>query len=260
MIPTALTIAGSDPSGGAGIQADLKTFHQYGVYGMSAITLLTIQNTKGLREVQLIDPRRIMAQIEAVLDDIPPSAAKTGALGSGEFIRLLAKRAKTFSFPLVIDPVMISKHGAALFAMEARKVFLDELLPCAALITPNLYEAEKFVDFKVQDLESMERAAKSIAGMGAKAVLIKGGHLEGNEAADLLYMGGRVEIFRSPHIETKSTHGTGCTFSAAVTAELARGRNLMEAIRSAKKFIQEAIRTAPGLGHGFGPLNHFVKP
>lgn len=258
MIPTALTIAGSDPSGGAGIQADLKTFHQFGVYGMSAITLLTVQNTKELKEIQLIDPRRVMAQIEAVLDDIPPAAAKTGALGSGEFIHLLAKRAKTFSFPLVVDPVMISKHGAALFAMEARKIFIEELVPCAALITPNLYEAEKFVDFKVTDLKSMERAAKCIAGMGAKAVLIKGGHLDGNEAADLLYAGGRVEIFRSPHIETKNTHGTGCTFSAAVTAELAKGKDLAGAIRCAKNFISEAIKTAPGLGHGFGPLNHFV--
>ncbi len=260
MIFTALTIAGSDPSGGAGIQADLKTFHQFGVYGMSAITLLTIQNTKGLREVQLVDPRRIMAQIEAVLDDIPPAAAKTGALGSGEFIHLFAKRAKTFSFPLVIDPVMISKHGAALFAMEARKIFIEELVPYATLITPNLYEAEKFVDFKVQDLESMERAAKCIADMGAKAVLVKGGHLEGNEAADLLYVNGRVQIFRSPHIETKNTHGAGCTFSAAITSELAKGKDLVSAIRSAKKFINQAIQAAPGLGHGFGPLNHFVKP
>lgn len=260
MISTALTIAGSDPSGGAGIQADLKTFHQLGVYGMSAITLLTIQNTKGVKDVQLVDPRRVMAQIEAVLEDIPPQAAKTGALGSGEFVRLLAKRAKSFTFPLVIDPVMISKHGAALFAMEARKVFLEELVPCAALVTPNLYEAEKFVDFPVKDLESMERAAKRIAELGAKAVLVKGGHLDGKEAADLLYTNGRVNIFRSPRMDTKNTHGTGCTFSAAITAELAKGKDLVASIQFAKEFTRKAIQTAPGLGHGFGPVNHFADP
>ena len=258
MIPTALSIAGSDPSGGAGIQADLKTFHQLGVYGMSVITLLTNQNTKGVKDVQLVDPRKIMAQIETVIEDIPPSAAKTGALGSGEFIRLFAKRAKSFTFPLVIDPVMISKHGAALLATEARKVFLEELLPCATLITPNLFEAAKFVDFEVKDLESMEKAAKRIAAMGAKAVLVKGGHLEGTEAADLLYFNSRTEIFRSPRIETKNTHGTGCTFSAAIAAELAKGKDLVSAIKFAKEFIVRAIQTAPGLGHGFGPLNHFV--
>ncbi|MBI4431670.1 MAG: bifunctional hydroxymethylpyrimidine kinase/phosphomethylpyrimidine kinase [Candidatus Omnitrophica bacterium] len=258
-MPIALTIAGSDPSGGAGIQADLKTFHQFGVYGMSVVTLLTVQNTKGVKDVQLVDPRRIIAQIEAVLEDIPPGAAKTGALGSGEFIRLLAARAKSFPFPLVVDPVMISKHGAALLAMEARKLFIEQLVPCAALITPNLFEAEKLVDFEVKDLSSMERAAKRIGEIGAKAVLVKGGHLEGTEAADVLYTDGKIKVFRSPHIETKNTHGTGCTFSAAITAELAKGNDLVTAIKTAKDFVTRAIQTAPGLGHGFGPINHFVK-
>lgn len=258
MTPVALTIAGSDPSGGAGIQADLKTFHQRGVYGMSVITLLTVQNTKALKEVLVIGAEKVIAQLDAVLEDIPCQAAKTGALGHQRVIEFLAKRAREFSFPLVVDPVMVSKHGATLMIKEARDIFKKELLPLATLVTPNLYEAQELAGFQVNDLESMEKAARTIASMGPKGVLVKGGHLE-NEAVDILLWDGHMEILRSTHIESTNTHGTGCTYSAAITAELGKGRDLLEAVKIAKKFITQAIETAPGLGGGFGPVNHHVK-
>ena len=256
MIPTALTIAGSDPSGGAGIQADLKTFHQHKVYGMAVITLLTAQNTRGVRAVYVMKPAQVVRQLEAVLADILPGAAKTGALGDEKIIRAIAHSARRFRFPLVVDPVMVSKHGAPLLEKNAVRVFIKELIPCAALVTPNLYEAEILSGIRVRDPGSMEKAARIIAGFGPKAVLVKGGHLKGN-AVDLLYHAGQVHLFSSPRIRTRHTHGTGCTYSAAITAQLAKGKSLFAAVASAKKFITAAIRTAPGLGHGMGPVNHF---
>jgi hydroxymethylpyrimidine/phosphomethylpyrimidine kinase len=254
----ALTIAGSDPSGGAGIQADLKTFHQYGVYGMSVITLLTVQNTVQLKTVETLPVRIVVGQLEAVLEDIPPSAAKTGALGNADIICALAEMAAGFHFPLVVDPVMISKHGAPLIAEEARSALRAKLIPRAFLVTPKLHEASMLAGIPVNDTSSMEEAARRIAALGARAVLVKGGHLPG-EAIDVLYYMGEFRQFPAPRCDTRHTHGTGCTYSAAITAELSKGRALPEAVSSAKRFISLAIETNPGLGKGCGPVNHHAK-
>ena len=255
MAYVALTIAGSDPSGGAGIQADLKTFHQRGVYGTSAITLVTVQNSQKVSAIEFLSPDFIEKQIEAVLEDIPPAAAKTGALGKSEVVRLVAEKAKDFSFPLVVDPVMISKHGSPLMDEDARSALAEKLLARAFLITPNLHEAGELAQIQVRDLESMEKASRIIAGKGANAVLVKGGHLEG-EAVDLLYYNGETRLYSSPRFDTRHTHGTGCTYSACITAELAKGHNLEDAVDTAKRFITRAIETNPGLGKGSGPVNH----
>lgn len=255
MKPVALTIAGSDPSGGAGIQADLKTFHQFGVYGEAAITLLTVQNTRTVAEVVLVEPRLVCAQVEAVLEDIPPQAVKTGALGSAAIIESIAALAAQFRAPLVVDPVMISKHGAPLLAADARSALVEKLLPCAALVTPNLHEAAALAGRPVSSPEDMEEAARRIHARCGAAVLVKGGHLDG-DAADLLFDGAELRWLRAPRIDTPHTHGTGCAFSAAITACLALGEPLQDAVKRAKRFISEAIRTNPGLGHGSGPVNH----
>lgn len=257
MLAVALTIAGSDPSGGAGIQADLKTFHQFGVYGTAAITLLTVQNTRRVSRVEMIDPALLVEQARAVLEDVPPNAAKTGALGTAQMIRAVASL--DLPCPLVVDPVMISKHGASLMEADARESLVRELLPKAFLVTPNLHEAAAITGREVTNLDTMKRAADKIAALGARAVLIKGGHLEG-DAVDLLLDAGAFEQFRSPRVHTAHTHGTGCTYSAAITALLARGENLRDAIAAAKRFIAEAIRTNPGIGGGSGPVNHFASP
>jgi hydroxymethylpyrimidine/phosphomethylpyrimidine kinase len=255
MHPVALTIAGSDPSGGAGIQADLKTFHQFGVYGEAVITLLTVQNTVSVDRVEPMQPDLVIQQIRAVLADIPPQAAKTGALGTRDIVEAVAELAREFTFPLVVDPVMISKHGAPLIAEEARQAMATRLLPRATLITPNLAEAEALVGGEVRDIDAMRAAARKLCEMGSHAALVKGGHLDG-EAVDVLYFAGEWTLFRGPRIDTRHTHGTGCTFSAAITAELALGAPLSEAVAVAKAFITSAIRTNPGLGRGNGPVNH----
>ncbi len=255
MTPVALTIAGSDPSGGAGIQADLKTFHQFGVYGASVVTLLTVQNTTRVSSVDPVEAAYVERQLDAVLEDIPPVAAKTGALGSADIMEAVARRAASFEFPLVVDPVMISKHGAALIADQARAVLVEKLLPSAFLVTPNLHEAAALAGIDVTDLGSMEEAARRIADLGSKAVLVKGGHLAG-DATDVLYHEGRLLRLAARRVESKHTHGTGCTYSAAITAQLAKGQNLVEAVESAKRFITSAIASAPGLGRGCGPVNH----
>ncbi len=255
MQPIALTIAGSDPSGGAGIQADLKTFHQLGVYGEAVITLITVQNTVALEHVEFLPAVLVLHQLRAVLDDIPPNAAKTGALGNRSIIEAVARAAADFRFPLVVDPVILSQHGRPLTAGDAADAIRDELLPQASLVTPNLAEAEALTGLEVRDLDGMLRAARRLHEMGAKAVLVKGGHLEG-DAVDLLYTTGVAREFRAARIETRHTHGTGCTYSAAITAELARGALLEDAVERAKAFVTEAIRSAPGLGRGSGPLNH----
>jgi hydroxymethylpyrimidine/phosphomethylpyrimidine kinase len=256
MVPVALTIAGSDPSGGAGIQADLKTFHQFGVYGEAVITLLTVQNTVRVERVECVAAELVERQLAAVLEDIPPAAAKTGALGNAEITRAVARAAAGFAFPLVVDPIMISKHGLPLVADEAVAVLRGELLPRAALVTPNLAEAAALTGVaQIRTVEEMERAARRLCEMGARAALVKGGHLEA-EAVDVLCDGAQILHFPAPRIETRHTHGTGCTFSAAITACLARGEPLARAVERAKAFITEAIRTSPGLGRGCGPVNH----
>jgi len=252
----ALSIAGSDPSGGAGLQADLKTFHRMGVYGEAVVTLITVQNTRGVTRVDVMAPDLVLEQIHAVCSDIPPHAAKTGALGNSAVVEAVAAAAQSFTFPLVIDPVMISKHGAPLMDSEGQKAMAACLIPRAFLLTPNLEEAAVLAGFPVTEIASMRRAAEKLVSLGAKNVLIKGGHLEG-DAVDVLFEPGRgFQEFSSPRIATIHTHGTGCTYSAAIAAELAKGSALLDAIGNAKKFIIEAIRTAPGLGSGTGPLNH----
>ncbi len=255
MIPIALTIAGSDPSGGAGIQADLKTFHRFGVYGEAVITLLTVQNTVGVSRVEILDPTLVIEQLEAVLSDIPPAAAKTGALGNVDVVRSIAHAAERFRFPLVVDPVMISKHGAPLMADEAQRVVLNELAPRAYLLTPNIPEAEALAGMKIIDVDGMRRAAERLVSAGSRNVLIKGGHLKGS-ARDILLTADGFEEFASERFDTPHTHGTGCTYSAAITAGLAQGMPLAGSVARAKRFITEAIRTNPGLGRGSGPVNH----
>ncbi|MGP0074013.1 MAG: bifunctional hydroxymethylpyrimidine kinase/phosphomethylpyrimidine kinase [Bryobacteraceae bacterium] len=251
----ALTIAGSDPSGGAGIQADLKTFHQFGVYGEAAITLITVQNTGGVRRVECLHPELVADQIRAVIEDIPPEAAKTGALGNAGIIEAVAALARDFPFPLVVDPVIMSKHGAPLLEAAALESLRTFLLPNVFLLTPNLEEASALTGAQVHDLAGMRQAAETLVRMGPQAVLVKGGHLRG-DATDVLYQHGEWTEFTSPRIETRHTHGTGCTFSAAITASLASGYDLQESVRRAKRYITEAIRNNPGLGSGSGPLEH----
>ncbi len=255
MKPIALTIAGSDPSGGAGIQADLKTFHQFGVYGEAAITLITVQNTQNVFAVECLKPDLVIAQIQAVLDDIPPHAAKTGALGDPALVEAVAHLAATFPFPLIVDPVMISKHGAPLIAEQARHALAAQLLPRATLITPNLHEASALTGLEVTTPAAMREAARRLHGATGASILIKGGHLEG-VARDILLHNSEFHEYEGPRIDTVHTHGTGCTYSAAITACLALGLAMPESVAKAKAFITEAIRTNPGLGHGCGPVNH----
>jgi hydroxymethylpyrimidine/phosphomethylpyrimidine kinase len=245
------------------LQADLKTFHQLGVYGMSVVTLLTVQNTRGVDAVFPVEANIVLRQLDAVLEDIPPHAAKTGALGTAAVVERLAERAARWTFPLVIDPVLAGTHGAHLLADAGLAALLTHLLPHATLVTPNLAEASALAGIAVQDVASMERAARIIANFGPRAVLVKGGHLE-DEAIDVLCVREdateRVELFRAPRIPTRHTHGTGCVLSAAIVAELAKGYAPREAIERAKTFVTRALESAPGLGEGHGPLNLHAKP
>jgi hydroxymethylpyrimidine/phosphomethylpyrimidine kinase len=252
----ALTIAGSDPSGGAGIQADLKTFHQFGVYGEAVITLLTVQNTRRVSRVAIMDAALVIEQLEAVLEDIPPGAAKTGALGNAAVTEAVARAADGFRFPLVVDPVMISKHGTPLIAEEAVLALRERLLPRAALVTPNLPEAAALSGVEIDSLAAAHEAAQRILMLGARAVLIKGGHFSGEDSTDLLVTAGESRTYSARRVETRHTHGTGCTYSAAITAGLALGLELEQAVARAKAFVTAAIITNPGLGGGCGPVNH----
>jgi hydroxymethylpyrimidine/phosphomethylpyrimidine kinase len=254
----ALTIAGSDPSGGAGLQADLKTFHRLGVYGEAVVTLITVQNTRGIRRVEILDPGLVAEQIEAVITDIPPQAAKIGALGNQAVVAAVAKAAAAFQFPLIVDPVMLGKDGTALLDAAARHAFTEKLLPHAFLLTPNLPEAAELAGFPVDGRDSMARAAERLIALGASNVLVKGGHLSGEPVDLLLTSDGTLREYPATRIATRHTHGTGCTYSAAIAAELAKGLELTDAVGKAKAFVTEAIRTNPQLGSGCGPLNHFA--
>jgi hydroxymethylpyrimidine/phosphomethylpyrimidine kinase len=257
--PVALTIAGSDSGGGAGIQADLKTFHHFGVHGTTALTLITAQNTVGVREVHLLPPELVVKQIEVVAEDFEIRAAKTGALGSEEIIEAVAAGAAEHAIPdLVVDPVMISKHGDPLLPKGAVDALKRRLLPRAALVTPNLHEATELLGAPVENEDQMRDAARAVRDLGAAAVLVKGGQLPGREAVDLFYDGAEFLRLAAPRIDTPHTHGTGCVYSAAITALLARGQTPVDAVREAKDFMSRAIASAPGLGHGHGPVNHWA--
>ena len=257
---TALTIAGSDSGGAAGIQADLKTFHQFGVFGTSAITAVTAQNTVGVHDWQALPPALVARQIDALAEDLPPAAVKTGMLGSREIVEAVADRIAEHRFPnYVLDPVMVATSGDRLLDRAAEGSILSRLVPLALLVTPNLNEAEILVGERVRNPDQMERAGRTLVSRGARAALIKGGHLAGTaELVDVLVHDGSVQRFIHERIDTTSTHGTGCTLSAAITAGLALGRSLERAVSDALDFVHRAIAAAPGLGKGHGPLNHFV--
>jgi hydroxymethylpyrimidine/phosphomethylpyrimidine kinase len=256
--PRALTIAGSDSGGGAGIQADLKTFSALGVFGTTAVTAVTVQNTKGVLGYEVLPPQTVADQIVAVAGDIGVDAAKTGMLASAAIVRAVAEAARESALPnLVIDPVFVSKHGHQLLEDEAVEGLRTLLLPLATLVTPNLPEASGLVGFRVDSRETMERAADAVLALGARAVLVKGGHLEVDRsiAEDLFADGRRREWIGAAWIDTPHTHGTGCVLSAAITAHLARGDGLWDSIRAGKDFVTAAIRGALSLGQGIGPVD-----
>lgn len=254
----ALTIAGSDPSGGAGIQADLKTFHAHGLFGTSVVTLVTAQNTRSVSFVSALSPELVERQLRAVLEDVPPAAAKTGALGDVAIVEAVARALEGTRFPLVVDPVMISKHGDRLIDDAAQMALVKKLIPMAALVTPNTHEAEVLAGIPVRSFAQAEEAARRIGLLGPKAVLVKAARFGGAEATDVLWLDGEVQRMSSPFIDTPHTHGTGCTLSAAITAWLARGTPLVESVQQAKSWLSEALRTAPRIGGGIGPVNHFA--
>lgn len=255
-VARALTIAGSDSGGGAGIQADLKTFAALRVHGMSAVTAITAQNTTGVGAIQEVDPKVVKAQIEAVVEDIGVDAAKTGMLYSSGIINVVAKEVEEHGFPVVVDPVMVAKSGAPLLKKDAVKALAERLIPLATVVTPNAMEAEALSSVKVESLEDAKESAKEIAKLGAAAVVVKGGHVDtGNKVYDILYHGGKFEIYEGDRLPAKSTHGTGCVFSSAIAAELAKGKSIEEAVREAKTFVSNAIRFGLPLGKGVGPVD-----
>ncbi|MDB4949352.1 MAG: phosphomethylpyrimidine kinase [Gemmatimonadetes bacterium] len=257
--PIALTIAGSDSGGGAGIQADLKTFHAFGAFGTSVLTAVTAQNTLAVTAVHPIPADVVRAQLHAVLADLRPRALKTGMLATAPIVRLVADEVRARGLrALVVDPVMVSTSGHRLLDAGAERALRDELLPLAALVTPNLDEAAILAGFPVTGEDAMRRAAETLVSGGAAAVLLKGGHLASDELVDVLYDGREWHEWRRPKLATRSTHGTGCTLSAAIAAGLAHGRPLREAVADALDYVQRAIAAAPGYGAGHGPLNHLV--
>ncbi|HOJ32359.1 MAG TPA: bifunctional hydroxymethylpyrimidine kinase/phosphomethylpyrimidine kinase [Candidatus Hydrogenedentes bacterium] len=257
-VARALTIAGSDSGGGAGIEADLKTFTALGVYGMAAVTSITAQNTCGVYSVYDVPAQMVTAQIDAVTEDIGVDAAKTGMLSNAEIVEGVCESIRRNQISrLVVDPVMIAKSGDALLQPDAIKTFITRMIPLAFLITPNIPEAEKLTGQKISTVSDVNPVIKHIADLGAKNVLLKGGHMGGKYAVDWLYDGENLTEFTAPRINTHNTHGTGCTLSAAITAFLAKGINLYDAVRSAKNYLTVAIRHSFDLGKGVGPLNHF---
>ena len=258
-IPKAMTIAGSDSGGGAGVQADLKTFAALGVFGTSVLTAITAQNTVGVFAVHEIPTGIIAAQIDAVMTDIGADAVKTGMLASTAIIECVAGQLQNHRVPwLVVDPVMVAKSGDRLLWEDAVEALRTLLLPLASVVTPNIPEAEVLTGIKIANGRDMRQAAERIVAMGARSVIVKGGHREG-PATDLFYDGSRFQEFSAPRIDTRNTHGTGCTFASAVAAGLARGMEVIDAVALAKEYVTEAIRHSLALGKGHGPLNHFYK-
>ncbi len=255
----ALTIAGSDSGGGAGIQADLKTFHQFGVFGTSVVCAVTAQNTRGVRAWESLPATLVAAQLDALADDLPPHAVKTGMLGTAALVETVADGLARHRLPnYVLDPVMVASSGDRLLDPDAERLVARRLVPLASLVTPNLAEAQILVEEEIRTPEQMERAGRALVRRGAQVALVKGGHLEGNEVVDVLVSARGVHRFTHARIDTTSTHGTGCTLSAAIAAGLALGRPLAAAVEDALDFVHRAIAAAPGLGKGHGPLNHFV--
>ncbi len=256
----ALTIAGSDSGGGAGIQADLKTFSALGVYGMSVLTSITAQNTLGVQGVHDLPPDFVGLQIDSVMQDIGTDAVKTGMLSNTQIIKIVSEKVKKYKVKnLVIDPVMIAKGGDRLLKEDAVESLKQDLVPLANVVTPNFSEAEVLSGLKIGNLSDMKEAARKIFRLGAQNVLIKGGHLSSDEAIDVLYNGRTFREFRAERIITKNTHGTGCTLSSAIAAELAKGKEVEEAVNTAKRYITLAIQNSLEIGHGHGPLNHLVR-
>jgi hydroxymethylpyrimidine/phosphomethylpyrimidine kinase len=261
MLPRALTIAGSDPSGGAGIQADLKTFTVFGVYGMSVLTALTAQNTGGVSGIHAVPAAFVRRQIDAVASDIGADATKTGMLPTAEIVRTVAAAVREHRLaPLVVDPVMIAGSGDALCDEDTRDALLHDLIPLATLVTPNTHEATVLTDVAIRSVADMRRAARVLIGRGVRTVLVKGGHLADGDAVDVLDDGQDVRELRAPRLQTPHTHGTGCQLSAAITAGLAAGLPLLAAVEQAKQFITVAIRNGLPIGHGSGPANPLAWP
>ena len=258
----ALTIAGSDSGGGAGIQADLKTFAARGVFGMSVLTALTAQNTIGVQGVFEIPPDFVARQIDSVASDIGVDAVKTGMLSSVPIIVAIAAKIREHRLnPLVVDPVMVAKGGDPLLRDDARDALIQQLLPLATVVTPNLHEARALCGFEIATLEEMRRAAQTIHQMGPRHVVVKGGHLPAeSDAIDLLYDGKMFQEFRAPRLQTRNDHGTGCTFASAIAAELAKGQSVTDAVRIAKDYLTRVLRASVNLqiGHGHGPMNHMA--
>jgi hydroxymethylpyrimidine/phosphomethylpyrimidine kinase len=255
-VPRALTIAGSDSGGGAGIQADLKTFALLGVWGMSAVTSITVQNTTGVTDVADVPADIVAAQIRAVVTDIGVDAAKTGMLSSREIIEAVADAIEEVGVPnLVVDPVSVSKHGDPLLREDAIEALRKRMVPLATVVTPNLPETSTLVGYEVETRADMEQAARAILDLGARSALVKGGHLQGSSSDDLFVHEGGIEWVRGDRIDTPHTHGTGCVLSSSIAAYLARGEPLTEAVRKGKEFVTAAIRRSLALGDGIGPVN-----
>ncbi|WP_068673810.1 bifunctional hydroxymethylpyrimidine kinase/phosphomethylpyrimidine kinase [Oceanobacillus sp. Castelsardo] len=257
-IATALTIAGTDPSGGAGIQADLKTFQELQSYGMSVITSVVAQNTTGVQAIHHVPLEMIEQQLDAVISDIPIHAFKTGMIANIDMMKLIVEKLPQTEAPYVMDPVMVATSGDALIEVEARDFLREQLLPTTSLVTPNIPEAEFLTGEKIESTDDMKQAAVVLVEkFGAGAALIKGGHMEG-DATDFLYDGSTIHTFSAERIDTKNTHGTGCTYSAAITAYLSHGLNLYEAVKCGKHFVTAAIAESFPLGSGHGPTNHWA--
>jgi hydroxymethylpyrimidine/phosphomethylpyrimidine kinase len=255
-----LTIAGSDPSGGAGIQADLKTFTALGVYGTSAITALTAQNTTGVSGVFDVPPAFVGQQIDAIVTDIRPDAVKTGMLANAAIVEVVAAKLQQYQLPhVVVDPVMVAKSGSRLLAEDAVSAVRTKLLPLAEVLTPNIPEAEELLGRSLESDDDIRRAAVDIQAMGPRAVIIKGGHRAGDKVVDVLFDGEDFHEYRNTRVKTDSTHGTGCTFASAIAAHLALGENLPDAVGLARDYLQGALEHAQPIGHGHGPVNHFWR-
>ena len=252
----ALTVAGSDSGGGAGIQADLRTFAAHGLHGTSAITAVTAQNSVRVTDYVALEPRMVVAQIEAVTSDMTVAAAKTGMLANRGIIDAVAAVASRWSVPfLVVDPVMVAKGGDRLLDPDAEQAYVARLFPLATVLTPNLFEAEALLQKPVRTVDDMKAAARELHRRGVRAVVVKGGHLPG-DAIDVFFDGTRLEELRAPRIDTANTHGTGCTYASAIASRLALGDELLEAVRGAKAYLTEAIRRSYAVGHGHGPVDH----